>query len=286
MSRVEAVISSAVMEPGKAEFTPQPRYEVRPYRPEEAELIYKELEEPNWAPWLRASVDTLRARAEVFPQGQIALWDTDTRSGREGRKRPVAVINLQRFNYDDPEHLLTWDELCGDPPDFRDRFDPQGNAVSMMSINVHKDYQGGNLTTQIVYAVRNMAKANGVAHIMGSFRPSQYGDFAYQNPEVTLEEYAHDRVPWKNGGTTRRDQWIGILENKFGMQELRWDEAAMTVTLPREEFEQYKATYKPDKWVQRAPGIWLCGETGFWVDRGDQATYIEGNIWGILRQAS
>ncbi len=266
------------METAKQELTPIPRYEVRPYTPEEAPLIHRELELPNWAPWLAASVETLAKRAEVFPRGQIALWTPDG--------MPVAAINLSRFNYNgNPADLPTWDQLMGDPPTSETTYNPNGNSVGMMSINVSPKYQGRGVTEQVVEAVRNMTKEEDIENVMGSFRPSQYGKFALDNPEVSLEEYTRQRVPWKNGETTRRDQWIGILENKFGMKEIRWDEAAMVVPdVPTEQVEEWRKTYKPEMWRQVTPGIWLCGETGLWVVKNGTSTYIEGNVWGILEK--
>jgi len=106
-----------IMQPGGTPEALQPRrYEVRPYKPEDAQLIYDELEKPNWAPWLAASPETLARRAEVFPEGQIALWDQDG--------RPVASLSLNRFTWDGNVHNLpTWDQLAGDPPTYENTYE-------------------------------------------------------------------------------------------------------------------------------------------------------------------
>lgn len=250
----------------------QSRFEVRPYTPEEAKLVHDELEVPNWPDWLQASTDTLAARARTFPPGQIALWD--------GQKM-VAAINLQRFNYSGkPEDLLTWDELCGNPPTFEEKYDPNGNAVGMMSINVHKDYQGQGLSKEIIEAVRAMTKREGITHVLGSFRPSQMDEFLLQNPHMNERDYIaakreHDQLPV--------DGWLRIL-TRNGMRPLRVDDAAMVVEVPMDEFTKYKQTYNPEKWRQvgNQKHMWRCGETGVWYVNHDTATYIESNVWGIL----
>src|SRR4029079_18855789 len=97
------------MEPTAPEDTGS-KYEIRPFGPEKAQLIYDTLEKPNWAPWLAASPETIAKRAEVFPEGQLAVWEGD---------QPVASLSLARFNYDGtPDNLPTWDHLAGDPPTY------------------------------------------------------------------------------------------------------------------------------------------------------------------------
>src|SRR3990167_3463265 len=187
-------------------------FELRTYKPEEAARIYQELEVPNWAPWLRASPETLAKRAVVLPEGEIDNWKG---------KRVIASISLNRFNYDgNPDNLPTWDELAGYPSTYEETYDPNGNAVAMMSINIHPEFQGQGLTGDIITAVKTLRETLGIKHIMGSFRPSQ--------------------------------------------------------------FEEYRRTYFPEKWRKMRPDVWRCGQTGIWVVGRNGATYLEGNVWGIL----
>jgi len=264
------------MEPGGQEIIRKPQYEVRPFKPEEAQLIYDELEKPNWAPWLAASPETLARRAEVFPEGQIALWGADG--------RPVASLSLNRFTWNgDVNSLPTWDQLAGDPPTYEDTFDPSGNSVGMMSINVRKDIQGGGLTQEIIDSTREMCKRLGIDNVMGSFRPSQFAQFAKDNPALSMEEYSQMRD--ERGLPV--DKWLRAL-HRNGMRMLRIDDGAMAVDhVSHDEFEEYKRTYKPEEWKKEGP-LWRCGETGFWVvtNRGknNYAMYVESNVWGILDQ--
>lgn len=270
MTRVEGI---GHMETGAKERV-LPPYEIRPYKPEETPLIYKELEEPNWAPWLRASPEVLAKRAEVFPEGQIAIWSKDG--------QPMGNLNLSRFTYNgDPRSLPTWDELMGDPATGEKTFDLGGNAVGMMSINIHPEYQGGGLTRVIIDAARKTAKELGIMHVMGSFRPSQFGEYSHVvDPRVSFSDYIRKTRP----DNLPQDAWLRALARN-GMHMLRIDDAAMVVPdVPRETFDDYRKTYNPDKWKQIAPSVWRCGETGLWLVGEKTATYVESNVWGILEQ--
>lgn len=268
---IQESLSRPSMQPGVPE-TPRGGYEVRPYKPEDAPRIYQELEVPNWAPWLRASPETLAKRAEVFPEGQLAVWTP------EGR--PIASLSLSRFNYNDPQALPTWDEIMGDPPTGEHTFVPDGNAVGMMSINVHPEFQGARLTRVIIEDVKKRAKELGVKHIMGSFRPSQFGEYTYENPREGFVTYALKERP----DNLPLDAWLRALARN-GMRMLRVDDAAMVVPeVPMGEFNKYRETYNPEKWKQIAPHVWRCGETGVWITGEKFATYVESNIWGILEE--
>lgn len=254
---------------GGPEISPKP-FEVRSYKPHEAEKIYNELEVPNWAPWLRASKEVLAKRAEVFPEGQIAIWEGDNL---------VANISLSRFNYDgNPQNLKTWDELMGVPATGENTFVPDGNALGMMSINIKQDYQGQGLAKAVIDSVKEVATKLGVTHIMGSFRPNQFGEHSHKNPHANFTGY----VGSKREDSLPTDAWLRTL-TRNGMRMLRIDDAAMVVTdVAREEFDGYRKTYKPDKWRQISPTVWRCGETGVWFVGEKSAVYAESNVWGIL----
>lgn len=246
-------------------------FEVRPYKPQEAQKIFDDLEVPNWAPWLRASAETLAKRAEVFPEGQISIWEGG---------HPIANISLTRFNYDgNPENLKTWDELMGVPATGEKTFVPDGNALGMMSINIKQDYQGKGLARTFIDSVKETAAKLGVKHIMGSFRPTQFGEHTHKNPHANFTGYVGSK---REEDSLPTDAWLRIL-TRNGMRMLRIDDAAMVVPdVSREQFDEYSKTYKPDKWRQISPTVWRCGETGIWLVGGKSAVYVESNVWGIL----
>lgn len=266
---VEALSNFSSMEPITNNETAR-KLEVRPYKPSEAKKIFTELEVPNWAPWLRASVETLEKRAEVFPEGQIAIWEGE---------HPVANISLARFNYDgNPDNLKTWDELMGIPATGEKTYDPNGNAIGMMSINVKQDYQGQGLARTIIDSVKDAASKLGVKYIMGSFRPTQFGEHSHKNPHANFSGY----VGSKREDSLPTDAWLRTL-TRNGMRRLRIDDSAMVVPdVTREEFDNYRKTYKPEMWKQISPTVWRCGETGVWIVGVRSAVYVESNVWGIL----
>lgn len=250
------------------------KLEVRPYKPSEAKKVFTELEVPNWAPWLRASIVTLEKRAEVFPEGQIAIWKGE---------HPIANVSLVRFNYDgNPDNLKTWDELMGNPATGEKTYDSDGNAIGMMSINVKQDYQSQGLAKAIIDSVKDVASKLGVKYIMGSFRPTQFGEHSHKNPHANFTGY----VGSKREDSLPTDAWLRIL-TRNGMKMLRIDDAAMVVPdVTREEFDDYRETYKPEKWKQISPGVWRCGETGLWFVGEKSAVYAESNVWGILENGN
>lgn len=247
------------------------KYEVRSYKPWEAQKIFDELEVPNWAPWLRASKEVLAKRAEVFPEGQIAIWEGD---------HPVANISLARFNYDgNPQNLKTWDELMGIPATGEKTFVPDGNALGMMSINIKQNYQGMGLAKAIIDSVKDVAAKLGVKHIMGSFRPTQFGEHTHKNPHANFTGYVDSK---REEDSLPTDAWLRTL-TRNGMRMLRIDDTAMVVPdVSREQFDEYRKTYKPDRWKKISPIFWRCGETGVWLVGEKSAVYAESNVWGIL----
>lgn len=261
------------MEIGKQEKTVD-RYEIRPYKPEEAQKIFDELEVPNWAPWLRASPEVLAKRAEVFPEGQISMWDND---------KPIANVSLARFSWDgNKDTLKTWDELMGFPSTGENTFDPNGNSLGMMSINIHPDYQGQGIARDLIASVKETADRLGVKNIMGSFRPNQFGEYSTTKPNASVSEYINS----KREDNLPTDAWLRTLARN-GMKMLRVDDAAMVVPdVSREQFDEYKRTYNTERWKQIAPAVWRCGETGIWFVGEKSAVYAESNVWGIIDQGN
>jgi len=247
-------------------------FEIRTYTSEEAQRIYEDLEVPTWAPWLRATPETLAKRTEVFPEGQIAIWNGE---------RPIASISLNRFNYDgNVGNLPTRDELAGYPSTYEGTFVPDGNAVAMMSINIHPEFQGKGFTQDIITAVKTLKTTLGIEHVMGPFRPSQFGDYSRDNPDANFTSYVHLKRP----DELPVDAWLRTLARN-GMRMLRIDDAAMVVPdVSIEQFNQYRYSYNPGKWTEIRSNVWRCGQTGIWIVGEETATYTEGNVWGILEE--
>lgn len=263
------------------EYTSQ-GYEIRRLTPDDAAALY-EIEIQNWAPWIQADEDTLRGRSKVCPEGQIGVWDGD---------KLVAALSLARFQWDkNPDNLPTWDQLAETPEIFNASYKPDGNAVVMISMNVHPAYQGQRLPQEIIKYVQKVAPSLGITHVLGSFRPNQYWEWSGgRHPDEAFEQYCEtvrtDGKYW--------DAWLRNLEQN-GMAPIKVQKDSMVVKdVPIAQFNSYRNAWHPERWrpldsglldKHNQPRTWICGELGVWeISEDDQtATYREPNLWGKMK---
>lgn len=245
---------------------------VKNWVPKDGILIYNQVEKYNWAPWLAATPETLTGRAKVFPEGQLVIKD-------ESGKKILATLSTNRINWSgNIDELPCWDDVAGEPTDYSKTYVDDGNTLVLMSMNVHPEYQKEGLARKLIEEIKTQAKKLGVIHLIGSFRPNEYGKFKTQsdNWKVDFEEYC--KMIRDDGWPI--DGWLRSLM-KNGMEPLITDRKAMTVTIITEEFLNLKSM-EPEKWKEVAPGTWECQEVGFWKVTDDQAVYQECNLWGKL----
>jgi GNAT superfamily N-acetyltransferase len=244
------------------------------WSPKDGIEIYKQLEILNWAPWLAASPESLSGRAIVFSQGQLKIT--------EPGGNIIASLSTNRIHWNgDVGSLPSWDDVAGDPTDYSKTYQPNGNTLVLMSMNVHPDYRGLGLARELIRQARKVAKNLEVNYLIGSFRPNEFGNFKLigNNWSVPFEKYCNmireDCLPI--------DSWLRNLVRN-GMIPLTVDQNAMTVTVPLDQFNHYRTSYNPDNWKEVWPGLWECGEVGRWtVNHIDStATYKESNLWGLL----
>lgn len=238
--------------------------------PKDGPKIYSQVETLNWAPWLEASPKTLSSRAEIFPEGHLII--------KNGENKILATVSTNRINWNgNPTTLPCWDDVAGEPTDYSQTYNLDGNTLVLMSMNVHPEYQGYGLAKTLIEEIKNQAKTLGIVNLIGSFRPNEFGEFKLNqdNWQVDFEDYC------KN---TREDGWPvdGWLRNlmRNGMEPLLVDRKAMTVTVLISEFELYKSSYNIGKWKEVKQGVWECGEVGQWIINNELATYQESNLWG------
>lgn len=247
---------------------------VESWNPEEASELFNKLEKPNWAPWLAASKESIAGRARIFPRGQLLMKD------KNGQY--AASLSLNQIDWDgDPVHLPSWDNVAGDPTDYSKTYKPKGNTLVLLSMNVASLYKGLQLPSKMIDFTKNVAQSMGVSHLIGSFRPSGYGEIKRaMGYGFDFETY----ILMKKHGTNKPiDPWLRSLWWK-GMNMLAVDPKAMTVEDDLSSFERYKRTYNPNAWFVAAPNIWECGEVGNWKLDPTQgkAIYQESNVWGRL----
>lgn len=243
------------------------------WAPDMALSIYESLEMHNWAPWLAASEQSIAGRANVFPEGQLLI---ESPTGE-----PVASVSTNRINWDEHiDNLPSWDTVAGDPTTYENTYVPNGNTLVLMSMNVHPQYKKHGLATTLVHQVQELTTQLGVAYVVGSFRPSEFGIHKAIYGVIPFEDYVFKTRGEDNFPV---DAWIRSL-TKNGMLPLKVDTKAMTVSVDLASFDELKMHYHPELWHQVAAGIWECGEVGQWnvnVNEG-YAVYQESNLWGIL----
>jgi len=245
---------------------------IKSWTPESASIIHQNLEVHNWAPWLSASESSLIGRSKVFPEGQLQI------ELPEGQI--VATVSTNRIYWDGHvDSLPNWDTVAGDPTTYEKTYQPEGNALVLMSMNVHSSYQKFGLATALVHQVQKLGKELGIENIIGSFRPNEFGLFKIKHGPTDFDAYIH--MVQKDGSPI--DAWIRSL-TRNGMKPLKTDVQAMTVFgITPEEFEELQTNYHADMWKQFGEK-WECGEVGQWTVDPETglATYQESNLWGII----
>lgn len=233
-----------------------------------------DLEKKLWAPWLAASSNSIAGRMDVFPEGQLCIYDEHALH---------ASLSLNRIQWDNqPDSLPSWDDVAGEPTTYENTFVPGGNTLTLMSMNVNPDSQGLKLPARLVGAARHLAAHENIQNIIGSFRPSEYGNAALRAIEnqsliPSFDEY----ITSTNSDGLPVDAWLRSLARN-GMTQLKVDRSAMAVTITSEEFQELQQPDWRDIEHDGQAMIW-CGQTGFFYKQTDQSyTYRESNIWGRL----
>lgn len=250
------------------------RFKVGVWEDNSISQIYSKLEIPNWAPWLVASQDSLAGRARIFKNGQLVLMEANTNI-------PAASLSTNRIWWNgDPKTLPSWDTVAGDPTTYEATYQPNGNTMTLMSMNVRPDLTGAGLARKLIEEIQMVARELAVENLIGSFRPTEYGKYKL-NTEFPVDFGTYCSLTRPDGLPI--DSWIRNL-TRNGMIPLRVDPCAMVVQLPLQEFNELKNTFNVDKW-HYINDLWECGEVGNWtVDKTTNlATYIESNLWGKLR---
>ena len=255
--------------------------------------VYEELELPNWAPWLAYSHGELQGQDETFPGGQFIEWDQ--------HRQLLGALSTNRIDWDgNAKSLPHWDDIAGIDFTYRDTYKRQGNTLAFMSMSIAADAKGKGTASKLVKQALEFAQDEEIEHVIGDFRPSNYGEYKQQTGKFDFNEYIgmlrDDGAPY--------DGWIRSLD-RMGMQPLSVDSRAMVIPETIEKFDTYRLEYKPENWwlvedqaatrhlidfylplhdIERVDEIWECGETGTWfVDRiNEKAVYIEANMWGEL----
>ncbi len=256
--------------------------------------IYNELEFHNWAPWLRFSPEDFAEHRQVFPDGQITLYDNED--------KPIVALETVRINWSGKvEDLTTWDDVAGKHNGFSSIFQPNGNTIALLSMSVRPDVKKTGLASSVIETLIEKFQDSDVDYIIGDFRPSDFGKFKKQSGDLNFTDYINSR---REDGQ-RIDSWLRAVE-KTGGKIIKPDPRAMVVEATLDDLAIYYSEHGPEKWrmidirsneakqliswhqpeidLEKVDEIWECEETGSWyLDRdANKAVYIESNVWGQL----
>jgi hypothetical protein len=241
------------------------------------------LEKECWAPWLAASAESLIGRISVFSEGQICAVEDG---------KILASLSLNKINWSgEADDLPSWDQVAGDPTDYSATYQETGNALVAMSMNVSGIARGMRMPSILLNAAVEYAKNKNVQYVVGSFRPSQYGDAVLHalkqgTTPPSFEEY----IATNNEEGLPVDAWLRTLARN-GMKMVKVDTEAMVVPMNDAEYK----TYAKDDWLTFGlKSFWrgrtvACGETGFFYGVGKHdgtCTYKESNVWGVVYDAA
>lgn len=255
--------------------------------------IYNELESKNWAPWLRFSAEDLDAQASVFPAGQMF---TRTEQG------VLAVaLSTNRISWDGrAESAPAWDTIAGESMTYAETYQPDGNTLTLMSMNVNPVLKGRGYASSIFDSVRHLAETENIERIAADFRPSGFGSYKQATGKFDIDEYA--KLTRDDGQP--KDPWLRSVTRQ-GADIMRSHERAMVVEATAEDVDLWSQTYNSDRWwevtdvhqkhqllrthkpyrdLERVDQVLECGETGTWyVDReNNKAVYVESNMWAEI----
>ncbi len=151
--------------------------------PEETESFLDQVvkvEESAWPPELRASREKFASRLAVFSEGFVALKV-------DGVIKAVTTSQRCDYNPDDAtDH--TWDEFT-DSGMIQKTFNPEGNALYVVSVGVAGDAQGNGLGARLVEEQKKVAERIGVDYLFLGARIPGYASYLKQYGEISVEDY-------------------------------------------------------------------------------------------------
>lgn len=108
------------------------------------------VERSAWEPEWQATEDKFAARIKTFPEGVIGIFSQEQLAG---------MTTSMIFDFDIkklPDYHKNWQEITGDGYITTHNF--KGNALYVVSVAVHEDFQGQGLGTKLVMAQKELAR--------------------------------------------------------------------------------------------------------------------------------
>ncbi|HVM68507.1 MAG TPA: hypothetical protein VM204_01555 [Gaiellaceae bacterium] len=138
-------------------------------------------------------------------------------------------------------------------------------ALSALAISVHPSRQGRQLSSRMIHAFRDAARAAGLAHVLAPVRPTLKARY----PLIPIERY----VRWRREDGSHFDPWLRIHE-KVGGEILAPCPRSMVMRAPVGDWEEWTGMRFPDdgEYVFGGALATLVVEDGI-------GTHVEPNVW-------
>jgi GNAT superfamily N-acetyltransferase len=191
---------------------------------------------------------------EEFPDFQVALVDGDELLA-EAHAVPLA-----------------WDGSLEDLPSGWDEgfvramtSEHEPTALMALAISVSPERQGERLSSRMIDAFRDNARAAGLASVLAPVRPT----YKERYPLISIERY----VEWRRDDGSHFDPWIRIHE-VVGGSILAPAPESMVLRAPVEDWEEWTGMRFPEDGEYVFPGALAT-----LVVRDGIGTHVEPNVW-------
>ncbi|MGK5511224.1 GNAT family N-acetyltransferase [Brevibacillus formosus] len=180
----------------------------------------------------------------------------------------MAVGNAIPFYWDGTAEGLPkgWDDVfLQGIEDYRQEKQP--NALSALSISIDPHYRGLGLSKRMVTAMKDIAKENGLVHLVAPVRPS----LKHKYPLTPMDKY----VQWKTTDDAPFDPWVRT-HWKLGAAIMQVAPESMLIRGSLTDWESWTGMKFPESGSYIIPDALVPVQVD--VEK-DEVVYIEPNIW-------
>jgi GNAT superfamily N-acetyltransferase len=199
--------------------------------------------------------------------------------GRLYREHPdfqVALVDGDELLAEAHAVPLPWDGTLEDLPSGWDEgfvrgmtSDRPSTALMALAISVSPDRQGERLSSRMIEAFRDTARAAGLTAVLAPVRPT----LKERYPLIPIERY----IGWRRPDGSHFDPWIRIHE-RVGGEVLAAAPRSMVMRAPASDWEEWTGMSFPEDGEYVFPG----GLATLVVADG-VGTHVEPNVWLLHR---
>ncbi len=138
-----------------------------------------QLEQQVWPEEIQAPLEKFQSRAEVFPEGFVAITSFD--------QGMVGSSTSERFNFDPSKPPSSWEEIT-DNGWIRRSHNPSGDALYVVSVGASPKTSGQGVGTQLVREQISLAERLGLKYVVLGSRLPGYSEY-HNNHGLSAEDY-------------------------------------------------------------------------------------------------